>query len=370
MNGTCDLDKKYAIKIIFLFILVPLSLHPQNLLNGPNDIVFDEMNNRYLVANWAGNSIVAIDMQSNQSPFMNNVPHAHGMEISDSVLYVASDNNLLLINLFSAIIIKNVDVAGSSRLGHICLDSSYYVYITDWSLQRLFRINLNDNSSTILHQLNSIPVGIYYEESNNRLLVLTLLNNAPILAYDLVNSSLYTVRNTSINDPDAICRDSLGNYYVTSFSDNIVFKFSNDFSIGPEVISTGHGGPSGLGFNMRDNILGITNYNFNSIDLIELNPNNIYYNQATFPSNYILSQNYPNPFNPYTKIKFQIPELSFVTLKIYDILGNEIATLVSEEKAAGSYEIDFIGRELTSGIYFYRIQASNFVETKKMVLLK
>jgi len=85
---------------------------------------------------------------------------------------------------------------------------------------------------------------------------------------------------------------------------------------------------------------------------------------------YSLSNNYPNPFNPTTYIKYQIPELSFVTLKVYDVLGNEIATLVNEEKPAGKYEVEFDGAGLPSGIYFYRIQTSSFHETKKMVFMK
>jgi hypothetical protein len=85
---------------------------------------------------------------------------------------------------------------------------------------------------------------------------------------------------------------------------------------------------------------------------------------------YSLNQNYPNPFNPATTIKYQIPELSFVTLKVYDVLGNEIATLVNEEKPVGSYDIEFDANALPSGIYFYRLQAGSFIETKKMVLMK
>jgi len=88
------------------------------------------------------------------------------------------------------------------------------------------------------------------------------------------------------------------------------------------------------------------------------------------PSNYLLYQNYPNPFNPNTTIKYQIPDLSFVTLKIYDVLGNEIITLVNKETQAGSYEIDFNAKDLPSGIYFYKLQAGNIVETKQMVLMK
>ena len=88
------------------------------------------------------------------------------------------------------------------------------------------------------------------------------------------------------------------------------------------------------------------------------------------PNGINLEQNYPNPFNPSTKIKFRISDFGFVSLKVCDVLGNEITTLVSEEKAIGNYEIEFIGRNLTSGIYFYRLQAREFVETKMMILMK
>lgn len=85
---------------------------------------------------------------------------------------------------------------------------------------------------------------------------------------------------------------------------------------------------------------------------------------------YFLGQNYPNPFNPSTTIRYQVPEHSFVSVKVYDILGNEIATLVNEEKPAGSYEVEFNGSDLTSGIYFYQLQSSSFMQTKKTILLK
>lgn len=86
--------------------------------------------------------------------------------------------------------------------------------------------------------------------------------------------------------------------------------------------------------------------------------------------NYQLSQNFPNPFNPTTTIKYQIPKQSFVALKIYDMLGNEITALVNEEKNAGNYEVDFNALRLPSGIYFCQLRTGDFVQTKKMVLLK
>ena len=88
------------------------------------------------------------------------------------------------------------------------------------------------------------------------------------------------------------------------------------------------------------------------------------------PSQFILEQNYPNPFNPSTKIKYSIPQSSNITIKVFDILGNEIETLVNEEKAVGTYELTWYATNLPSGIYFYKLQAGSFIETKKMILLK
>ena len=85
---------------------------------------------------------------------------------------------------------------------------------------------------------------------------------------------------------------------------------------------------------------------------------------------YDLKQNYPNPFNPSTTIIYQIPQSSFVTLNIYDVLGNEIETLINEEKQTSTYEITWNAENLPSGVYFYQLKAGDFVETKKMVLMK
>jgi hypothetical protein len=96
--------------------------------------------------------------------------------------------------------------------------------------------------------------------------------------------------------------------------------------------------------------------------------------QYTIPAEYKLEQNYPNPFNPTTKIRYSIANvgsgLALTELKVFDILGNEIATLVDEQKEVGYYEVEFAATQLASGVYFYRLQAGNFIQTKKMLLLK
>ncbi len=83
-----------------------------------------------------------------------------------------------------------------------------------------------------------------------------------------------------------------------------------------------------------------------------------------------MEQNYPNPFNPTTNISYRIPESGFVSLKVYDALGREVAALVNEVKPAGNYLVNFNAAGLASGVYFYRLKAGNFTQNHKMILLK
>ncbi len=87
-------------------------------------------------------------------------------------------------------------------------------------------------------------------------------------------------------------------------------------------------------------------------------------------SDYKLNQNYPNPFNPSTKISWQSPASSWQTLKVFDVLGNEVATIIDEYKPAGSYEVNFNAKQLASGVYYYQFKSNDFIEVKKLILMK
>jgi len=113
---------------------------------------------------------------------------------------------------------------------------------------------------------------------------------------------------------------------------------------------------------------------YESIMLIDENGNPVSVNESKYSNSPVdkieLFPAYPNPFNPITKIKYSIPQPSFVVLQVYDILGRQVATLVNEEKSSGSYTIEFNAGELSTGIYFYQLSAGDFISTKKLVLLK
>jgi hypothetical protein len=170
--------------------------------------------------------------------------------------------------------------------------------------------------------------------------------------------------------------DSVGKIYLTNggFSQGRVYSLNPDLTLrwSEAINNVNIGGPA-LGQNGTLIVCGTgTDVRAYSDFPVSVSP------QENELNSFLLEQNYPNPFNPVTKIKFTIPSVTLrqaqsdnlVTLKVYDILGNEISTLVDEEKPAGEYEVEFSATNLPSGVYFYQLKAGNFVETKKLVLIR
>jgi len=360
--------------ILFLFLLsFSIQANSQNLLNGPNDLVFDLKYNRTLVGNWAGNRIIAIDSNGIQTVYKTGLQYCHGMELLGDTLYVSSADRIYLININNAQTIRSITIPGSSRLGAITIDTTNYIlYVSDWSVEKIFKVNLNSNNAyLLLGPGNGIYVGILFDGCNNRLILNTFNTNIPIKAVNVTTGQVSNLTNPIYSNLSAIIRDRNGFIYFTSFVTDAVYKIDSSFTNPHQIISTGHDDPSGLGYNKVTHTLGVTNYNTNSISLITLPNTGI----RKLDNNYIvkeykLYQNYPNPFNPKTKIKFSLPKSGFVKLSIYDILGIEIETLVSGKLQAGTYEASFSNNRLPSGIYFYKLETENNSIVKKMMLLK
>jgi len=109
---------------------------------------------------------------------------------------------------------------------------------------------------------------------------------------------------------------------------------------------------------------------YTTIKYVQTQPVSVEKEESPQPSRFWLAQNYPNPFNPNTTIEFALPKATFVTLKVYNLLGEEVATLIAEKRLAGIYRFNWETRELASGVYLYRLEADNFIQTKKLLLIQ
>jgi len=227
-------------------------------------------------------------------------------------------------------------------------------------------INFGNNWSLISQDIPSwnIPYSLY--ASDNLLLCGTSLGIYESLNYG-ANWSL--INGIPVN---------IGLFgYATSGTKNI---FISTWGYGNFYVSNNYGQTwniknEGLGGGFSTAVYKFGDYLFLSCGAIFRRPINelvgIRNISSNIPDKYYLYQNYPNPFNPSTNIKFQIKESKFVTLKIFDILGKEISTLVNEKQSPGTYEVSFDGSNLSSGIYFYSLFADGkLIDTKKLMLLK
>jgi hypothetical protein len=160
------------------------------------------------------------------------------------------------------------------------------------------------------------------------------------------------------------------------YTDTTIIKYTSLNEYGTDDIYIGRYHTGNPGYSFKGGLDEIRIYN-RALSTSEVND---LYNQVTsvendagknkIPSEFDLLQNYPNPFNPITTIKYSVPQSTKVVIKVFDVLGNKIETLVNEEKPVGTYELTWYAENLPSGIYFYRLQAGDFIETKKMVFIK
>ena len=240
-------------------------------------------------------------------------------------------------------------------------------------------------------------------------LIDTTLNPSFYILRNLINNSIYFWRVRSILGTDVSSWSSIWSFEVTDAfldmispnggeawsagSENIIRWETNitdsvrlDLLYGQQVVNTidtTFGYPSAFRWIIPNNLTPDTSYkiiitsikNSSIIDTSDASfsiipPSSIETENSEKPDEYALSQNYPNPFNPSTSIKYQIPETGIVSLKVFDVLGNEVADLVNENKPTGSYEVSFDASNLPTGVYFYTLSAGKFVSTKKMLLIK
>ncbi|MDP2207557.1 MAG: T9SS type A sorting domain-containing protein [Bacteroidota bacterium] len=229
--------------------------------------------------------------------------------------------------------------------------------------------------------------------------------DAPWVNYGVLNAAAYYAEpllplhesdllgDYSIADPEAALPVQLASFVANFVGDNVILEWQtvsevNNFGFNVQRYNSnaktydnvgfvaGKGVPYTYTF-LDENVNGSVEYRLEQIDNnglknyygpIMLNPNGV--NEDAVPAVFKLNQNYPNPFNPETIINYQLPIDNWVTIKVYDVLGREVAALVDEFKEAGYYSVEFNGSSLSSGVYFYKLVSGNYTAVKKLLITK
>lgn len=350
-------------------------LESLNFLNNPESVVFDSQNNRYLVSNWGNGDIIEIDSNGKQSIFNDTLDQAAGLHIVGNTLFAASTeseiNGLVGFDLSSGEISCRVDIPEKQLLNDVTSDDNGNIYVTDCEADIIFKVNVSDSTYTqFVDSGLGYPNGIYFDQPNNRLLVLNgTLPYRPIVEVSLVDSTTSIVVETKSNGVDGLTADARGNFYFSSWTTDCVYRYDETFTHPPEVVSDGHINPADIFYNQEDEVLAVPNFNGNRVDLIPMSTTAV---NHTGLKDQIKTRAYPNPFINTIRIEYSIESQSHVELNIYNLAGQCINNLVNGEQEKGTYQVDWNGENslrinLQSGIYFCKFIAGKECRTIKLI---
>jgi predicted lipoprotein with Yx(FWY)xxD motif len=283
-----------------------------------------------------------------------NDPDIYAQRITgDGITQWAADGVVIT----SAINLQSTPVIASDSAGGAIV--AWYDYRNGYLNIDIYSQRINA-SGEVQWTVNGVPLCSAINEQSVQVIVSDGVNGAIVIWED---------RRIAI-DPNLYAQRIAGDGSTQWTADGILISSATDYQAFPVVISDGAGGAI---IAWRD---GRNTASFWDIYAQQVNADGNLgvvtgiSEESNIIMDFALLQNYPNPFNPSTKFKYSIPTSRFVTLKVYDVLGSEVATLVNEEKPAGNYMIQFNASQLSSGIYFYKLQTDSFIETKKMILMK
>ena len=235
--------------------------------NGPESVEYDPITGEYYISNSSNGQILKWDGVA-LTLFVSNVGSGpHGLEIVNNTLYACSGGRLKGFDLIDGAEVLNYKLNGSFLNG--ISHSNEALYISDFSAKKLYKYDLLNNSHELVCTFQKTPNGVYYDEINDRLLVVCWGNNAPIYQVDLSMSSYASILNTGLGNLDGITMDDCGFFYVSAWSNNSIYRYSPDFSDAQQVVSNlSH--PADICYNQIEDVLAIPNSYNNTVDYLSL----------------------------------------------------------------------------------------------------
>ncbi len=325
----------------------------QNLLNNPEHITYDHVNNRYLVTNYGNGKIIAIDMEGNQQIAIEGIASCLGIHIVDTAIFISHGNEIEIYGLSSLQWIRTITLNASSWVDGMINDGAGFLYAVE-NAGKIHRVNLTTFADTIVVNsgLPNYPQDITFDYDNNRLILVGWETGSSIMAINLSDFSVSDLVETTSGKYDGIVMDSLKNLYVTSWlNGGRVYKWVYPWTDGPEIFSQGNNGPAGLCYNYDNQVIAVPNFNANSISYLPLSPVEVHDDEVVFLMKFCNNS-----------LHVQCPEQ--FSLATVDLLGK---TIFQMQRAAGSYRFDvqdIVGQN-RQGIYFITIKSMRHRQTLK-----
>ena len=349
-----------------LLSLILLTSFGQSLQNIES-VEYDHLNQRFLVSN--ENSIIEINQATGELSFFGNATASYGMEIMNGKLFTISDGLILGFDLASGSEVMSLSVPGSGFLNGMASNGESTIWVTDFSNNRIYEINVTDLENPtweiVVSNTNSTPNGIVYDGENNQLVFVNWGNNSPVKAVDLTDYSVSILTETNLGNCDGIDNDNANNFYISSWSPLRISKFSPTFSGTPEtIIAPGISNPADICYAKEIDTLAIPNSGNNTVTFIGFASTLNIGNANTSLFNF---QIVGNPITEQSYLIFSCEESSDVNLTLIDNNGKTVKTLINNQPIIGKYTVLLNGIELEKGLYFARLKIGQTTVIKKLI---
>lgn len=343
--------------LLCLSLFISTTIFAQS-YNAPESVVYDSANNRYFIANNGTNQILARDASGVLTVFTSAIASGpNGLEIVGNTLYACDGASMKGFDLTTAAVVMNLSL-GATFLNGICSDGSNYLYATDFTTKKIFKIDIAAQTfTTFVTGLVKSPNGIIYDSTNNRIVWVTWGANAPIMQALLSDSSVSQVTATTLGNCDGIVRDGAGSYYVSAWSTQSIYKFDNLFAAAPVQVVTGLSNPADIYYNLADDSLSSPNAGNSTVTFHYLGTST----GVEEASGDVALNVFPNP----ARNKLAIGNMQLAKgIEIYDVMG---ARVTKSQIPNPESQISVDVSSLTRGIYFVKIKTETGERVAKFV---
>lgn len=329
--------------IFTLFTAVAFSALTAQTFSSPESVEYDAANNRWLVDDNGANSIVSMYPQSSMTiPFSSGPTSGpHGIEILNGVAYVCDGGYIRGYDLTTAANVFNINMS-ASFLNGLTTDGTTYLFATDYSTKKVYRINPSANAYNLMCTTVKTPNGIIYDGANNRLVFVTWGANAPIQAVSLADSTVSTLTATTYSSFDGITRDNAGYWYATSYSAGTLIRWTPTFT-SPTIVMTGLSSPADIDINTAGDSIAIPNSGGSTV---------VFYTNITTGISMLTETGFslfPNPAKSDCTISFNSPQCNSEA-----ILTDARGRIVRRVRFSGTQLVLERG-DLDAGMYWVNI---------------
>ena len=339
-----------------LFLCLAIDLFAQT-YSGPESVVYDSAGSRYFISNNGANQILARDASGTLSIFTSTIASGpHGLEIAGNTLYACDGAFIKGFDLTTGALVMNLNV-GATFLNGICTDGNNFLYATDFTAKKIFKIIIPTQTyTTFVTGLVKSPNGIIYDGANNRIVWVTWGSSAPVMQALLSDSSVSQVTATTLGNCDGIVRDGSGNYYISAWTTQSVYRFNSMFSAAPVAVITGLSNPADIYYNLVDDSLVSPNAGNNTVTFH-------YLGAPTATKEYLKNMLTISP-NPATnELRIHNTEFKIENIEILNATGELTFTQQASDDVQKTVDIS----QFPPGIYLVRLKTDNGIHWTRFI---